>query len=68
MNCQQDSRFLYVFVPNTPFGCLLENFPRNHIFLKTFHSELQAIEVWFAGKNSQPLEIENRINLTLIIK
>ena len=33
---QQDSRVLYTFVPNKPFGSLLENSPKNRIFLKTF--------------------------------
>ena len=36
---QQDSRLLYTFVPNKPFGSLLEISPTNHIFLKTFKSE-----------------------------
>ena len=30
---QQDSRELYTFVPNKPFGSLLEISPANHIFL-----------------------------------
>ena len=29
---QQDSRILYTFVPNKPFGSLLEISPTNHIF------------------------------------
>ena len=29
---QQDSRVLYKFVPNKPFGSLLEIYPTNHIF------------------------------------
>ena len=29
---------------------------------------LIQIEVWFTDQNSQPLKIEDRINLTLIIK
>ena len=33
---QQDSRFLNTFVPNKPFGTLLEISPTNHNFLKTF--------------------------------
>ena len=33
---QQDSRVLYTFVPNKPFGALLVISPTNHIFLKTF--------------------------------
>ena len=37
---QEDSRILYTFVPNKPFGSLLEILPINHIFLKTFNSEL----------------------------
>ena len=36
---QQDSRVLYAFVLNKPFGSLLEISPTNYIFLKTFNSE-----------------------------
>ena len=65
---QQGSRVLYTFVPNKPFGNLLEIAPTNFIPLKTFNSEFQTIEVWFTDQNSQPLEIEDRINLTMVIK
>ena len=65
---QQDSRVLYTFVPNKPFGSLLEISPTNHIFLKTFNSEYDEIKVWFTDQNSQPLETEDRINLTMVIK
>ena len=65
---QQDSRILYTFVPNKPFGSLLEISPANHIFFKTFNSEFQTIEVWFTDQISQPLEIQDRISLTLVIK
>ena len=64
----KDSRVLYTFVPNKPFGSLLEISPTNHIFLKTFNSEFQETIVWFIDQNSQPLEIEDRINLTMAIK
>ena len=40
----------------------------NHIFLKTFNFEYDEIKVWFTDQNSKPLEIEDRINLTVIIK
>ena len=33
---QQDSTVLYLFVPNNPFGSLLEISHTSHIFLKTF--------------------------------
>ena len=35
---QQDSRGLYMFVPNKPFGSLLDISPTNHIFAKAFNS------------------------------
>ena len=49
---QQDSRVLYTFVSNKLFGSLLEISPRNHVFLQTFNSEFQTIEVWFTDQNS----------------
>ena len=58
---QQDSRTLYTFLPDKPFGSLLEISPTNHIFLKTFNSE-------FIDQNTKPLEVEDKINPTLIIK
>ena len=48
---QQDSRVLYTFVPNKPFGSLLEISPRNHVFLKTSNSEYNEIKVWFIDQN-----------------
>ena len=65
---QQDSRVLYTFVPNKSFGSLLNISPSNHIFLKTFNSEYDEIVVWFTDQNSKPLQIEDRINLTMVIK
>ena len=65
---QQDSRVLYTFVPNKPFSSLLEISPTNHIFLKACNSEYNEIEVWFTDQNSNPLETEHRINLTIVIK
>ena len=40
----------------------------NHIFLKTFNFEYDETKVWFTDQNSKPLEMEDRINLTVIIK
>ena len=65
---QQDSRILYTFVPNKTFGNLLEISPTNHVFLKTFNFEFQEINIWFTDQTSKPLEVEDRINVTLIIK
>ena len=65
---QQDLRVLYTFVANKPFGSLLETSPANHIFLKIFNSEYDEITVWLTDQNSKALEIEDRINLTMVIK
>ena len=60
---------MYTFVPNKPFGRLLEiSKKKKHIFLKRFSSEFGSIEAWFTNQNSQSLEIEHKINLTLTIK
>ena len=55
---QQDSRVLYTFVHNKSFGQLLKK--------KFIISELY-IEVWFTDQNSKPLDIEDKINISLVI-
>ena len=65
---QQDSRILFTFVPNKSFGSLLEISSTNHVFLKTFNSEFQEVKVWFTDQTRKPLELEDKINITLIIK
>ena len=65
---QQDSRILYTFVPNKTFGSLLEISTTNQVFLKTFNSEFQEVKIWFTDQTSKPLELEDKINITLIIK
>ena len=64
---QQDSSVLFTFDPNKSFGQLLDISPKNYIFLKTFNSEFSFIEVWFTDQNSEPLEIEDKINIILVI-
>ena len=65
---QQDTTTLFTFVPNKTFGSLLEISPTNHVFLKTFNSEFQEVKIWFTDQTSKPLELEDKINITLIIK
>ena len=67
-DCQQDSRILFTFVRNKSFGSLLEVLPTNHVFSKTFNSEFQEVKIWFTYRTSKPLELEDKINITLIIK
>ena len=64
---QQDSRVLYTFVPNKLFSQLLDFSPKKIIFFKNFVSEFSYIEVWFTDQNSKPLELEDKIKITLVI-
>ena len=66
-NYQQNSRALYTFVPNKSLGHLLDTSPKHFIFLKSFGSEFSYVEVWFAEQNSTQLEIEDKINISLVI-
>ena len=63
----QNSRVLHTFVLNKSFGQLLDILLKNLIFLKTFNSEFSYIGIWFTDQNSKPLEIEDKINITLVI-
>ena len=65
---QQDSRMLYSFVSSKTFGSLLESSPTNQVFLKTFNPEFQEVKIWFTDQKSKPLKLEDKINITLIIK
>ena len=65
---QQDSRVLYIFVPNKSFSQLLNISPKNFIFLKTFNSEFSFVEVWFADCNSKLLEKEDYFSYLLKCK
>ena len=63
---QQNSWILYTFPPNKSFDQLLDIWPENVIFLKTFVSEFSCIEAWFTDRNSKPLEIKNKIKIPLV--
>ena len=66
---RKDLRVLqeYTFAPNKLFSQLLDVSPKNVIFSKTFDSEPSDIEVWFTDENPKPLEIEDKISITLVI-
>ena len=65
-NYQRNSRVLYTYIPNESFGQLLDISPKSFIFLKTFNSLFSYMEVWLTDQNSNPLEIEDKINITLV--
>ena len=55
------------FVPNKSFGQLVDISPKDFIVLKTFNSVFSYIEEWFTDQNSKSIEIEDKINITLVI-
>ena len=56
------------FVPNKQIGQLIITIsPHVLTVLKTTNLEFQSIKVWFTDQNNRPLEIEDRVNITLII-
>ena len=64
MSC---TNVLYTLVHNKLFCQLIHLSLKNFIFLKTFNPEFPYIEVWFTDQNSKTLEIEHKINITLVI-
>ena len=66
-NYQQTSKVLFTFVPNKQFGQLINIAPHSLTMLSTTNTEFSSIEVWFTDQNSEPLEIEDAVNLTLVI-
>ena len=49
------------------FGQLIDISPKNFMFLETFDSEFSYIELWFTDQNSEPLNIEGKTNITLVL-
>ena len=65
---QQASKVLFTFVPNKLFGQLITITPHSPAMLKTINAEFSFIEIWFTDQNNRPLEIEDYVNITNIIR
>ena len=69
---QQASKVLFFVVPNNQFGQLITITPHSPTFtytsLKTTNAEFSFIEIWFTDQNNRPLEIEDNVNVTLVIR
>ena len=64
---QEHSGVLHTFFANKFLGQLLNISPKNFILIKTFDSDFSYIEVWFTDQKSNPLDIEDKINITFVI-
>ena len=64
---QQASTVLFSFVPNQSFGQLLNISPHSPIILRIVNSVFDYIKVWFTDQDNNDLEIEDKVNITLVI-
>ena len=55
------------FTPNKSYVYLLIVEPRNSVVLNTYNTEFDDIIRTFTNQNGRPLEIEDKVNLTLLI-
>ena len=67
-NYLKTSKVLFTFVPNKQFEQLINIAPYSLAMLGTTNTEFSFTEVWFTDQNSEPLEIEDNVNWTLIIE
>ena len=65
----KDSWVLYIFIPNKLHGQLLGISPKSFIYIqKPLIQDFNTLKhVWFTDQNSKLLEIEYKINITLVI-
>ena len=64
---QQKFEVLYTFSPYKSYAYLLNVVPSNLVFLKTYNTESDEIIITFTNQNGRPLEIEDKVNLTMLI-
>ena len=64
---QQKSEVLYNFMPGKSYVYLLNVKPSNFVFLKTYNTEFDDIVITFTDENSKLLEIEDKVNSTMLI-
>ena len=62
---QQTSEVLSIC--NKSYDYLLNAEPSIFMFLKTYNTEFDEIIITFMDQNGRPLEIEDKVNLTLLI-
>ena len=64
---QQKSEVLYTFTLNKSYVYLLNVEVSNLVSLETYTREFDEIIITFTDQNYRPLEIEDKIDLTLLV-
>ena len=54
-------------MPSKTYAYLLNVEPSNLVFLKSYNTQFDEFIITFTDQNSIPLEIEGKVNLTLLI-
>ena len=64
---KSNDEVLYTFSPNKSSAYLLNVEPINLVFLKTYNSGFHEIIITFTDQNDRQLDIQDKVNLTLLI-
>ena len=64
---QQTSEVLYTFMPNKFYAYFLNVELSNLVLLKTYNIEFEEVIITFTDQVGKSLEIEDKVNLTLLI-
>ena len=64
----QESRLLFSFAPNSIFGSLLSITPQVLKYCDTVDSIFDYIEILFTDQNNRPLQIDDDVTISIIIK
>ena len=54
-------------MPNKSYAFLLNVESSNLVFLKTYNTEFNEFIIKFTSQNGRPLEVKDKISLTLLI-
>ena len=64
---QQKSEISYIFTPNKSYAYFLDVEPSILVYLKAYNTDFDELIVTFTHQNGRLLEIEDKVNLTLLI-
>ena len=64
----QNSKLLHSFVPNNTFGRLLFVQSPELIRTRATDSVFDYAEIWFTDQDNNPLQIEDKVNVSLLIQ
>ena len=65
---QEKYEVLCICTSNKSYSYLTNVEPSNLVFLETYNTEFDEIIITFANQYGRPLDIEGKLNLTLLIK